>query len=136
MPGTLTTLHPNTNEPKKVVVVEDDPSIAVLIAAILSDEGFAPVVVRDGRQALQVVRELRPDVITLDLHLPGLDGHAVLRRLVSADVEHRPSVVVVSASTDELSRDERRMIARTLRKPFDLCELVEAVEDVVQKRAS
>jgi DNA-binding response OmpR family regulator len=135
MPGTTSTLHPKTSEPKKVVVVEDDPSVAVLIAAILADEGFAPFVVRDGRKALQAVRELQPDVVTLDLHLPGLDGHAVLRRLVSVDIEHRPSVVVVSASTDELSRDERRMIARTLTKPFDLCDLVEAVEDVVGKQA-
>jgi DNA-binding response OmpR family regulator len=135
MPGTSSTDQPDHAQLKKIVVVEDDPSIAVLIAAILADEGFDPIVVRSGRQAIQAVRDVQPDVITLDLHLPDLDGHAVLRRLVDVEAERRPSVVVVSANTDELSRDERRLIDRTLTKPFDLLDLVQAVEDLTGKRA-
>jgi DNA-binding response OmpR family regulator len=126
----------NPNQDKRVVVVEDDPSIAVLIAAILSDEGYTPFVVMDGRQALKAVREVRPQVVTLDLSLPGLDGRTVLRRLSDCAPETRPRVVVVSASADGLSRDERRMVARTLPKPFNLIDLIRAVEDECTRVAS
>jgi len=128
-------MRENPTPPKRVVVVEDDPAIAVLIAAVLDDEGYEPYVVRDGRKALQAVHELRPDAITLDLELPGLDGRTVLRRLGDETPGRRPPVVVVSASTDRLSRDERRLVAHTLTKPFDLGELVQAVDDVVEREA-
>lgn len=118
---------------RRVVVVEDDPTIGVLIASILAEEGYAPIVVPDGRQALRVVREIRPDAITLDLELPGMNGRDLLRRLVDVEPSRPLPVVVISASTEVLSRDERRLVARTLSKPFDLFDLVRAVDDVVTK---
>lgn len=119
---------------KRVVVVEDDPAIGVLMASVLADAGYAPVVVHDGRQALQVVRELHPDAITLDLQLPGVDGHALLRGLECDDSARPLPVVVVSASTDELSRAERVLVTETLTKPFDINDLVRAVEQAVDRK--
>jgi CheY-like chemotaxis protein len=119
---------------KRVVVVEDDPAIGVLMASVLADAGYVPIVVQDGGQALRVVRELRPDAITLDLQLPGVDGHMLLRKL-EGDEQHRPlPVVVVSASTDELSRDERGLVSETLTKPFDLNDLIRAVESAAGRK--
>jgi CheY-like chemotaxis protein len=121
---------------KSVLVVEDDPSIAHLIAAILEDAGYRPHVVRDGRRALQVVRELQPAAVTLDLELPGVDGRTVLRRLVAErQGEHLP-IVIVSGSTELLTREERRYVARALTKPFDLVELVQAVDEIAAQEAS
>jgi DNA-binding response OmpR family regulator len=122
--------------PKRVVVVEDDPNIALLIAAILEDAGYWPYVVKDGRQALQVIRELQPDAITLDLELPGLDGRTVLRRLVEENPAAHVPVVVVSGSTELLSCEDRLMIACALTKPFDLIDLVDAVDAIVARHAS
>jgi CheY-like chemotaxis protein len=120
----------------RVVVVEDDPDIAMLIASILEDAGYRPFVVQDGRRALQVVRELKPVVITLDLELPGLDGRTVLRRLF-ADINIDPvPVVVVSGSIQLLTREELRLIARALPKPFDSDDLVDAVDECVAREAS
>src|SRR5947207_12887430 len=108
---------------KRVVVVEDDPAIGVLMASVLADAGYIPLLVQDGLQALRIVRELHPDAITLDLELPGVDGHTVLKRL-ERDEPNRPlPVVIVSGSTDELTRAERGLVAGTLTKPFDLFEL-------------
>ena len=119
---------------RRVVVVEDDPAISVLMASVLADAGYIPFVVQDGIQALRVVRELHPDAITLDLELPGVDGHTVLARL-ERDEPGRPlPVVVVSGSTDALSRAERCLVAETLTKPFDLIDLVRAVDNVVDRR--
>ena len=123
-------------QPKRVVVVEDDPDIAMLIASILEDAGYRSFVVQDGRRALQVVRELKPVVITLDLEMPGMDGRTVLRRL-SADTLIEPvPVVVVSASIQLLTREELRLIARALPKPFDSDDLVDAVDECVAREAS
>src|SRR6476660_3433193 len=101
---------------KRVVVVEDDPAISVLMASVLADAGYVPFVVQDGLQALRVVRELHPDAITLDLELPGLDGHTLLKRF-GCDEPGRPlPIVVVSGSTDQLSGAERRLVSETLTK--------------------
>ncbi|MCC7371693.1 MAG: response regulator [Chloroflexi bacterium] len=120
----------------QVLVVEDDLTIALLIAAILEDAGYQPVVVRDGRKALRVIRELRPVVITLDLELPDLDGRAVLQRLMAERATDRLPVVVVSGSTELLSREERRSVSRALTKPFDLTELIQAVDEVAARGVS
>jgi two-component system KDP operon response regulator KdpE len=119
-----------------VVVVEDDPTIAWLIAATLSDEGYKSVVVHNGRAALEAIEDLHPAAITLDLQLPDLDGRAVLRRLKTIEPTARPRVVVVSSDADWLTRDERRGVAGTLKKPFDLSDLVRAVRGVTDRRAS
>jgi DNA-binding NarL/FixJ family response regulator len=60
----------------------------------------------------------------------------VLRRLVSADPKLRRRVVVVSANTDDLSRADRCLAAHTLRKPFNLVDLIEAVDEVSARAAS
>jgi DNA-binding response OmpR family regulator len=119
---------------RRVVVVEDDPAIGVLMASVLSDAGYVPFVVQDGIQALRLVHDLHPDAITLDLQLPGVDGHAVLRRLEHDDPGRPLPVVIVSGSTDELTLEELRLVAETLTKPFDLFDLVRAVDSVVERR--
>lgn len=119
---------------KRVVVVEDDPAIGVLMASVLSDAGYVPVVVQDGLQALRAVHDLHPDAITLDLELPGVDGHTVLRRLERDEPDRPLPVVIVSASTGSLSGEELGLVAETLTKPFDLVELVRAVDSVVERR--
>jgi CheY-like chemotaxis protein len=132
----LGTRHHSAVQAKRVVIVEDDPDVATLIASILEDAGYRPFVVQDGRRALQVVRELKPVVITLDLELPGLDGRSVLRRLdADTQTEHVP-VVVVSGSIQMLTREELRLIARALPKPFDSDDLVDAVDECVAREAS
>ena len=113
--------------PKTVLVVEDDPTLRDLITTVLEGEGFETVQARDGKQALRVAHDLEPDAITLDLEIPGLAGRSVLRGLRD-DVRVRGvPVVVVSAACETLTNQERRQVARTLGKPFQLPELVRAV---------
>ena len=122
----------NYSHNRRILVVEDDPMIGGLIADILEEEGFEPVVVRDGREALRRVHASQPDAITLDLDLPGVDGRAILHRLWQDGTVGVP-VVVVSAATEKLSREERRRVSSTLRKPFDVPELVRAVNHAVAR---
>lgn len=62
-----------------ILVVEDDRALAELIAELLSDEGFSPIVVYDGRDAIEQMRENDPDLVILDIMLPGKDGFTICR---------------------------------------------------------
>ena len=116
---------------KTVLVVDDDPSVADLIAALLESEGYYPILAKDGDQALQTAYEVKPDAITLDLDMPGLDGRGMLRRLRADAATREVPVVVVSANSDILSHQERGQVVHTLGKPFLLPELVDAVSTAV-----
>ncbi len=65
----------------RVLVVDDDPALAEMLTIVLRGEGFDTAVVGDGTRALPAVRELRPDVVLLDLMLPGMNGIDVCRAI-------------------------------------------------------
>jgi len=113
-----------------ILVIEDDPTTAELISDALSDDGFKPVVAREGGEALRMIRERHPSAITLDLALPGIDGRSFLLSLRSDEATKRTPVIVVSANSESLTSFERRAVARVIPKPFDLDELRDAVEGV------
>jgi two-component system, response regulator, stage 0 sporulation protein F len=66
---------------KKILVVDDDESIRELYRAELTDEGYAVELVADGHQALRSLESYRPDLVTLDVKMPGIDGIETLRRI-------------------------------------------------------
>ena len=66
---------------KKVLVVDDEESIRELYRAELADEGYAVALAADGVEALGLLESFRPDLVTLDVKMPGVDGIEVLRRI-------------------------------------------------------
>lgn len=89
--------HPH-GRPACVLSVEDDPVIRQSIAAWLADEGYLVMEAEDGISALRMVREHRPDVVLLDLGIPGISGDAVLERMAQESPE--VPVVVVSGRAE------------------------------------
>jgi two-component system nitrogen regulation response regulator NtrX len=79
---------------KTILVVDDEPSIVQTLAGILQDEGFEVISAPDGETALQAVEEESPDLVLLDISLPGMDGLEVLQQLK----EHQPLLPVVMVS--------------------------------------
>jgi CheY-like chemotaxis protein len=65
----------------KVLVIDDDPTMHDMIQRYLAREGFAHIMARDGAEGLRLARGLKPDVITLDVMMPGMDGWSVLKEL-------------------------------------------------------
>ncbi len=84
----------------RVLVVEDDESHVLALAVGLEREGLAVTAVRDGRDALEAAERLRPDVILLDVMLPGTSGLEICRELRARG--HRTPVIFVSARSEEL----------------------------------
>jgi DNA-binding response OmpR family regulator len=106
-----------------VLVVEDDPTIAEILRILLEDDGCRIVTAATGAAALDLAREERLDLVTLDLNLPDMDGLELLGQL--GDVP----VIVVSARS-HVPRGHHRIVA-VLPKPFDATRLEEAVRDAL-----
>ena len=79
----------------KIMVVEDEPNQRLLYRMELEDEGYRVVAVSSGREALARVEEVQPDLIVLDLRMPGMDGVAVLERMMG--LNPRLPVIIYSA---------------------------------------
>lgn len=111
----------------KVLVVEDDPTVQEVLATLLGFEGCEVEVAADGRAGLEAAARLRPDVVLLDIMMPGMDGYDVCRTLKSE--RDPPKVVMVTAKTS--AEDERKGISvgadAYLRKPFSPLELLRVV---------
>jgi two-component system response regulator MtrA len=82
---------------QRILVVDDDSALAEMLTIVLRNEGFEPFVVGDGAQALSVARETRPDLVLLDLMLPGMNGIDVCRLLRG---ESQVPIVMLTAKTD------------------------------------
>src|SRR5215469_6845394 len=81
----------------RVLVVDDDAALAEMLGIVLRGEGFEPTFVADGERALEAFRETRPDLILLDLMLPGVDGIDVCRQIRA---ESGVPIVMLTAKSD------------------------------------
>jgi CheY-like chemotaxis protein len=109
---------------KRVLVVDDDPSIRELLSAALEDDGYEVVPAANGQDALAICARWRPDVIVLDLMMPVMDGWTFAKRL--KEVDDIP-IVVLSAAND-LERHAKNLgAAFVVGKPFDLDQLLPKV---------
>jgi CheY-like chemotaxis protein len=115
--------------PPRVLVVDDEAVIRQLIVINLELEGFEVHEAVDGLDALDKARELDPDVVTLDVMMPGLDGIATARRLRTDPLTSRARIVLISARTRpaDLERGNVAGADAYLTKPFDPDEVVAAV---------
>src|SRR5487761_1809247 len=81
----------------RVLVVDDDAALAEMLGIVLRGEGFEPTFVSDGDKAVEAFRESRPDLVLLDLMLPGTDGIDVCRQIRA---ESGVPIVMLTAKTD------------------------------------
>ena len=118
---------------KRVLVVEDQRDLASLLAHNLRQEGLDVRTVEDGREALPTVRSWQPDLVILDLMLPGIDGFEVLRG-IRGDGREMP-VLILSARGEEQDtiRGFRLDADQYVTKPFSLVELLERVHALLRR---
>lgn len=118
---------------KRVLVVEDQRDLASLLAHNLRHEGLDVRTVEDGREALPTVRSWEPDLVILDLMLPGLDGFEILRG-IRGDGRDVP-VLILSARGEEQDkiRGFRLDADQYVTKPFSLVELLERVHALLRR---
>ena len=118
-------------EPRaRILYVEDDPSSARLVQRILEAEGFDVRIATDGIAALEAARQLRPDLILMDINISGLDGYEVTTRLRALEELQDVPIIAVTAATLKGDR-ERALIAGCdgyIPKPIDVDRFPQQVE--------
>jgi two-component system, OmpR family, response regulator len=120
----------------RLLVVEDDPNIVELLSASLRYAGFEVATALDGRTALRTAREMRPDLMVMDVMIPGLDGFEVVRRMGSEGV--RCPVLFLTAR----DATEDKITGLTIggddyvTKPFSLDEVIARIRAVLRRSAN
>ena len=107
---------------EKILLVEDDPSLAEVLRYNLLKNGYRVVAAGDGYKALEVFRSAKPDIVLLDVMLPGLDGYEVCRRLLK---ESSTPVIMLTARGEEMDKVLGLEIGADdyITKPFSMREL-------------
>lgn len=116
----------------KILVVDDEPSIVDVLTYNLTKAGHQPVVARDGEQALKLARAEHPDLVILDLMLPGMDGLEVCRALrKDGDLP----IIMLTAKDEEIDRVVGLEIGADdyVVKPFSVRELMARVKTILRR---
>jgi DNA-binding response OmpR family regulator len=120
-----------TGVERTVLVVDDEPTIVEVVSRYLERAGYRTEQARDGPEAVAVARACRPDLIVLDVMLPGFDGYEVMRRLQRA----RPAVILLTARGEQYDRilGLRRGADDYVVKPFSPAEIVARADAVLRR---
>lgn len=121
---------------KKVLIVEDDPKISRVLELELSHEGYITRVVGDGYDALIEFEEFKPDIVILDILLPGLNGKEVAKRL--RDKDANVGIIMLTALGDIRDKLEAFKYGADdyLVKPFSIEELIARIEAISRRKES
>lgn len=124
-----------SEETKKVVIcIEDDPEMIELVKLILGRKGFDLVGAIGGREGLETVRQLKPDLVLLDLMMPDIDGWEVYQQMKADDELKDIPVIVVTAKAQSIDKVLGLHIAKVddyVTKPFGPQELLQSVNKVL-----
>jgi DNA-binding response OmpR family regulator len=118
---------------KKILVVDDEPEIVSILKFRLSSWGYEPLSSLNGEEALKVAEAMKPDLILLDVMMPGMSGFEVLKKLKAQDSTKGIPVIMVTvaAARAEIERGLKEGAAYYLTKPYDAPELLERVKKLL-----
>jgi len=118
-----------------ILIVDDDWDLAELLADILRDEGLEVRTAHDGQEGLKLVEERLPDLVLLDVEMPGLGGPEMAYRMLIHDMgEERVPIVLVSGVTDLFKVAELVGTPYYLGKPYDLDRISMLVSQALVER--
>jgi len=122
----------------RILVIDDEPANLALVEAVLVREGYTSVTsLTDPHRATDLYLTLRPDLVLLDLMMPGIDGYALLDRLgrLASPQEPVPIMVLTADTSIEARRRALALGARdVVSKPFDVCEFGLRVANLIELR--
>jgi len=112
----------------KVLAVDDTLAIVKLIEVVLSSRGYLVETAQDGPTALRRYDQFKPDIVTLDLTMPGMSGYETLTKILEKN--KRAIVIILTANDEDVALQEcmKRGAAGYINKPFRPSELVEALQ--------
>ncbi len=108
---------------KKILVVDDQYGIRLLLKEVFSKENLTIFQASNGKQALEIIRTEKPDLILLDMKMPGMDGLELLRRLRKIDSSVKVIMMTAYGELDMVDEASRLGALTHFTKPFDIEEL-------------
>ncbi|MGZ9166549.1 MAG: response regulator transcription factor [Anaerolineales bacterium] len=122
----------------KILIVDDDVTMTELLKTLLKIEGHTPMAVNDSTKAVEVAGSVNPDLITLDLMMPGLSGFE-LCELLHQDPKFAHIPIIILSARDDAESKEKTMRAGAkdyVTKPFDADELMEKIKRLTSSQRS
>ena len=119
---------------RRVLIVDDEPNIVVSLEFLLRQQGYEVIVARDGEEALAAAAERRPDLVVLDVMLPGIDGFEVCRRLRErTDCAGLKIILLTARGRDvERVRGLEEGADDYITKPFSTRDLMKRVAELLE----
>lgn len=117
---------------KRILVVDDEENIRILYSEELQDEGYDVIVASNAEEADIKIRESNPDLITLDIRMPGMDGIELLRKLRERD---KNIPIVMCSAYSDYKQDFRTWASEAyIIKSSDMVELKSTIREIFKKR--
>ena len=132
MPGAARRRRRQQHMSQKVLVVEDDINIAELLRLYLQKDGFEVSHAADGGKAVEMAKEIQPDLVLLDIMLPVMDGWSVLRT-IRQDSKTPVIMLTAKGETNDKVQGLKQGADDYLTKPFEMKELLARVEAVLRR---
>lgn len=118
---------------KKIMIVDDDPAITRYLETLFKDNGYQTCIAKDGKDALAVYNEHKPDLITLDLEMPEEWGPRFYRKVSKTKGFNTPVIVISGLSGNKYSIPKS---AATFNKPFDVDKVLAKVNEILGDKES
>ena len=118
---------------KTILVIDDSETNLLLLRAVLEDQGYEVELMNDSRRAVDYINRHDPDLILLDLLMPGMDGFEFMGRLKDTGVKDRFPVIVVTAYDSQANMQKAKALGATdvINKPIDIPSFITKVESIV-----
>ncbi|ASB86983.1 response regulator [Bacillus sonorensis] len=113
---------------EKILIVDDQYGIRVLLNEVFNKEGYQTFQAANGIQALDIVKKERPDLVLLDMKIPGMDGIEILKRMKVIDADIRVIIMTAYGELDMIQESKELGALTHFAKPFDIDEIREAVK--------
>ncbi|MBI4351672.1 MAG: response regulator [Elusimicrobia bacterium] len=119
----------------KILVVDDDPEISSLVQYTLESLGHTVKVCDNGREVMDMLKSYKPELLVLDVMLPGIDGYSLATQISEDEELAKLPIVVLSALEPSRTMFQRfSQVAAFLTKPFNTDDLMEAVKNGLAKK--
>ncbi|MCZ8514593.1 response regulator [Paenibacillus filicis] len=112
---------------KKLLIVDDQNGIRILLMEVFSSEGYETYQASNGKLALEIVRNVSPDLVLLDMKIPGMDGLDILKHIKSIDPSIKVIMMTAYGELDMIKEATDLGAIMHFTKPFDIDELRAAV---------
>lgn len=116
---------------KKILIVDDQLGIRLLLTELFKKEGYETAQAANGAEALDYLQKVRPDLVLLDMKIPGMDGLEILRRIREIDKTLKVIMMTAYGELDMIQEAKDLGALKHFTKPFDINEIRMEVRDIL-----